>query len=157
MYAPLSQHQAPEPQQASTSHQTPTPQRTPSPTTTYASSNSQLNSDGLDVPPATTVIDPRPPLNNTPALPPLDYEKAETTPPGWPTSPKRIKTPIYVNVLNSFFDVLLLACSTAFLVFALVVCFHDQAPTAQYPRLTQTLLNATKYVRHSVHSVLVYS
>jgi hypothetical protein len=50
------------------------------------------------------------------------------------------------SCLNSIFDVLLLACSVAFLAFALVVNRHDQDSTAEHPRLSKTLVNATKYV-----------
>jgi hypothetical protein len=65
---------------------------------------------------------------------------------GWPSSPKPITTPIYIKILNILLDILLLTCSIAFLVFALVVDVHHQDPTAEYPRLTTTLLNATKSV-----------
>ncbi|KAF2123504.1 hypothetical protein P153DRAFT_413440, partial [Dothidotthia symphoricarpi CBS 119687] len=74
----------------------------------------------------------------------LHREKPSTLP-DWPSSPKPINTPIYVKALNGLFDVLLFACSAAFLAFAIVVKLHDRVPTAEYPRLTTTLLRATKY------------
>jgi hypothetical protein len=64
----------------------------------------------------------------------------------WPSSPKPITTPAYIKVLYVIFDVLLLSFSAAFLAFAVIVSVHDQDSTAEYPRLTRTLLNATKYV-----------
>jgi hypothetical protein len=76
----------------------------------------------------------------------LHREKPTRTLLGWPSSPSPIKTPIYISVLNGLFDILLLACSIAFLAFALVVNIHDQHPTAENQRLTTALLNATKYV-----------
>lgn len=83
---------------------------------------------------------------NTPAEPLLYQEKPSKTLPGWPTEPKPIKIPFYLQVLNGVFDVLLLTCSIAFLTFALVVSVYDQASTTEYPRLTTALVNATKYV-----------
>lgn len=80
------------------------------------------------------------------ATAPLHREKTSRMIAGWPSSPKPIATPIYVKVLNGFFDVLLSACSIAFLAFAIAVNIHDQDPVAGYPRLTTTLLSATKYV-----------
>jgi hypothetical protein len=56
----------------------------------------------------------------------LHREKPPKTLLGWPSSPKPIKTPIYIKVLNILFDVLLLTCSVAFLIFALVVEVHHQ-------------------------------
>jgi hypothetical protein len=84
--------------------------------------------------------------DDTPAESLLHREKQSKMLPGWPSSPKPIKTPIYIKVLNTMFDVLLFTCSVAFLVFALLVNVHDQDSTAENPRLTTTLLNATKYV-----------
>jgi hypothetical protein len=84
--------------------------------------------------------------DDTPAEALLHREKPLTTVLGWPSSPKPIKTPIYINVLNTMFDVLLCTCSVTFLAFALVVNVHNQDLIAEYPRLTTTLLNATKYV-----------
>lgn len=83
--------------------------------------------------------------DNSPAGFSLHGEKP-TILPGWPSSPKPIHTPIYVKALNGVFDVLLLACSAAFLAFAIVVNLHDRVPTAEHPRLTTALLRATKYV-----------
>jgi hypothetical protein len=80
------------------------------------------------------------------AEPLLDHEKPLTILSGWPTSPKPIKTGIYIKLLNGVFDVLLLTCSAAFLAFALIVSIYDQTPTADNPRLTKTLIDATKYV-----------
>jgi hypothetical protein len=62
------------------------------------------------------------------------------------SSPKPIGTPIYIKILNRVFDFLLLAGSTAFLAFALIVSIHDQDSTTENPRLTRGLLNATQYV-----------
>jgi hypothetical protein len=81
-----------------------------------------------------------------PAEPLLHQEHLSKTISGWPTTPKPIRTPVYIKILNGIFDVLLLACSVAFLAFALIVSIHDQASTVDKPRLTKTLLDATKYV-----------
>jgi hypothetical protein len=80
------------------------------------------------------------------ATAPLHREKTSRMIAGWPYPPKPITTPIYVKFLNGVFDVLLFACSIAFLAFAIAVNIHDQDPVAGYPRLTTTLLRATKYV-----------
>jgi hypothetical protein len=90
---------------------------------------------------------------DTPAESVLHREKSTRTLVGWPSSPKPIKTPIYISVLNGLFDILLLACSIAFLAFALIVNIHDQHPTAENPRLTTALLNATKYVLSPKYSL----
>jgi hypothetical protein len=91
--------------------------------------------------------------DDTPAESLLHRDKPPNMFPGWPSSPKPIKTPIYIKVLNTMFDVLLFNCSAAFLAFALVVNVHDQDSTAENPRLTRALLNATKYVQ-SPHTSL---
>ncbi|KAH6625531.1 hypothetical protein C7974DRAFT_396230 [Boeremia exigua] len=83
--------------------------------------------------------------DDAPTTSSLQGEKSSRTIPGWPSSPKPINTPIYVQVLNAIFDIILLAGSTAFFAFAIVVGVHDQVPTADYPRLTTTLIGATKY------------
>jgi nitric oxide reductase large subunit len=80
------------------------------------------------------------------AVAPLHQEKTSKIIAGWPSSPKSTVTPTYVKVLNGVFDVILLACSVAFLAFVVVVNVHDQDSTADHPRLTTTLLRATKYV-----------
>jgi hypothetical protein len=85
-----------------------------------------------------------------PAEPLLHQEHLSKTLPGWPTTPKPIRTPVYIKLLNGVFDILLLTCSAAFLAFALIVNIHDQASTADNARLTKTLLDATKYVRSLV-------
>jgi hypothetical protein len=82
----------------------------------------------------------------TPAESLQSREKPRKTLPGWPSSSSPIKTPIYISILNGVFDILLLACSIAFLAFGLVVNIHDQHPTAENQRLTTALLSATKYV-----------
>jgi len=87
-----------------------------------------------------------PSYNDAPAASPLHEEKSSGMITGWPSSPKPIKTPIYVKVLNGLFDVLLLAGSAAFLAFAIIVDVHDQVPTADHPGLTTTLIRVTKYV-----------
>ena len=81
--------------------------------------------------------------NDAPAQPLLPSKNIAETPSGWPTSPKRIKTSNFINFLNGVFDILLLACSIAFLTFALVVNRFDQASTVENPRTTRMLLNAT--------------
>jgi hypothetical protein len=86
--------------------------------------------------------------NHVPPAEPLSHqEHLSKTLPGWPTTLKPIRTLVYIKLLNGFFDILLLTCSAAFLAYALIVNIHDQAATADYPRLTKTLLDATKYVR----------
>ena len=83
---------------------------------------------------------------NTSAAPLLHQKKPSETLPGWPTSPRPIKTAVYVQVYNGVFEALLLLCSIAFLAFALIVNAYDQSSTTEYPRLTKALINATKYV-----------
>jgi hypothetical protein len=55
----------------------------------------------------------------------LTREKPLKTLLGWPSAPKPVQTPFYINVLNGIFDVFLLTCSVAFLAFTLVVSIHD--------------------------------
>jgi hypothetical protein len=89
---------------------------------------------------------PRTSHDVAPAASSLHLEKLSRVLQGWPSSPKPINTPFYVKILNGALDALLLACSVVFLAFAIAVNMHDQHPTASYPRLTTTLLSATKYV-----------
>jgi hypothetical protein len=65
----------------------------------------------------------------------------------WPTSPKRIRTTLYVGTWNLLVDVVLLAFSTVFLVFALIVNDYNGAPTRDHPRALERLQKAAKYVR----------
>ncbi|KAJ8115281.1 hypothetical protein OPT61_g3031 [Boeremia exigua] len=83
----------------------------------------------------------------TTTTPLLDAESAAAKSQCWPTSPRRIQSSWGAIILNGVFDVLLFSCAIAFLTFAAVVSHHDQVPTADYPRTTAMLLNATKYVR----------
>ena len=78
---------------------------------------------------------------------PLLKHKASKLPRGWPTAPQAIQVSLSTVVANAAFDVLLLACSVAFLTFALIVNRYDQAPTKEHPRAMEMLLSATKYVR----------
>lgn len=64
---------------------------------------------------------------------------------GWPTSSNRNRSILSMALIIGF-DLFLLACSSAFFAFALVVYFLDQAPTTEHPRTTEILMNATKYV-----------
>lgn len=117
-------------------------------TTTESLLDHESETPGDELPTGSTVASnrlKRTSHDNPPAGFPLHREKP-SIPPDWPSSPKPITTPIYVKTLNGSFDVLLLACSAAFLAFAIVVNLHDRVPTADYPRLTTTLLRATKYV-----------
>jgi hypothetical protein len=95
-----------------------------------ATSNSLVTTSHNDIPVETLVF----------------RDKSPKTLFGWPSSPKPIRTPIYIKILSRVFDFLLLAGSTAFLSFALIVSIHDQDSTAENPRLTKGLLNATQYV-----------
>lgn len=65
---------------------------------------------------------------------------------GWPTLPHPIKSSATSLVLDIALDVTLICGSLTFVIFALIVWFHDQAETASYPHLTKTLVNATQYV-----------
>lgn len=49
-------------------------------------------------------------------------------------------------IWNATFDLLLFACSVAFLAFAAIVSYYNQAPTAENPRTTEVLLNGSQYV-----------
>jgi hypothetical protein len=80
------------------------------------------------------------------AVPLLDIEKAIPTIRDWPTSPKAVQHSPWLVRSNLLFDILLFACAVAFLAFALIVAHYDKASTANNPRATTMLLNATKYV-----------
>jgi hypothetical protein len=65
---------------------------------------------------------------------------------GWPTSPNRVHSSLWMTIWDGIFDLLLFACAVAFLAFAAIVSLHDEAPTLDNPRTTSMLLNAIKYV-----------
>lgn len=81
-----------------------------------------------------------------PLSPLLAIEKAARVLKDWPTSPKVIRSSIWIAVSNGIFDLLLFGCAVSFLVFASFVSHYDQASTVANPRTTNMLLNATKYV-----------
>jgi hypothetical protein len=80
------------------------------------------------------------------AAPLMDTEKAVPTLRGWPTSPKAVQHSPWVALSSIALDILLFACAVAVLAFASVVSSYDKASTADNPRTTRMLLNATKYV-----------
>ncbi|CAO2651856.1 Nn.00g001390.m01.CDS01 [Neocucurbitaria sp. VM-36] len=84
--------------------------------------------------------------NDAPAQPLLPSKKIAETPSGWPTSPKRIKSSVFINVPNDVFDILLLALSVVFLASVLVVNRYDQNATVESSRITRMLLDVTNYV-----------
>ena len=65
----------------------------------------------------------------------------------WPTSPKRIRTSVYLVTWNLLVDVVLLAFSTVFLIFALAVNDYNGAPTRDHLSALKRMQNAAKYVR----------
>jgi hypothetical protein len=79
----------------------------------------------------------------------IDASDLGPVPQGWPKSPNRIRTTPAAILFNVIFDILLLACAGAFLVFAQIVIYHDQARTSEKVRATSMLRSATKYVRLS--------
>jgi hypothetical protein len=81
------------------------------------------------------------------SIPLLDKTVLVNVPQHWPTSPRRIKTSVYVGVWNLLVDVVLLAFSTVFLIFALVVNDYNGRPTQDHPLALKRLQNAAKYVR----------
>lgn len=85
--------------------------------------------------------------NDKAEAPLLQKHRTGGTLTNWPTFPRTIHTVRYIIVLNFLFDVLLVACSTSFLLFASLVLAHNEYATAEYPRTTQAFINATKYVR----------
>lgn len=68
---------------------------------------------------------------------------------GWPNSPKAIKSSWWMVLWDGIFDLLLFACAVAFLFFAVAVSRYDQVATAENPKTTELLLNATKYVSNT--------
>ena len=73
-------------------------------------------------------------------------EKTELLPHGWPTSPKSVKASVASIVADFAVDIILLALAVAFFAFGLTVRRYDQTPIASHPRLTNALVEATKYV-----------
>lgn len=67
-------------------------------------------------------------------------------PKGWPNKSKPIKHSIPILIWTAILDFLLFSCSVAFFAFALVVQNYKQASTADNPRATRMLINATRYV-----------
>lgn len=66
--------------------------------------------------------------------------------PKWPTSPQAATSSSLANIFDTLFDVILLALSTSFLLFGLIIRHEDQVPIAEFPRETAALLEAAKYV-----------
>lgn len=91
------------------------------------------------------------------AAPLLATEKHTTAIQGWPTTPRRIRSPWWIIVWNVVFDLILFACAVAFLAFAGIVSHYDQASTAENPRTTAMLLNATRYVSQSSLLLKIYT
>ena len=91
------------------------------------------------------------------AAPLLATEKHTTAIQGWPTAPRRIQSPWWIIVWNVLFDLILFACAVAFLAFAGIVSHYDQASTAENPRTTAMLLNATRYVSQSSLLLKIYT
>lgn len=75
-----------------------------------------------------------------------DKIDAAPAPPGWPTTPRRVELSWLAILSNGLLDVMLLACSMAFLAFALVVNTYDQEATGDCPKTKSMLEDATKYV-----------
>jgi hypothetical protein len=76
----------------------------------------------------------------------LANDKASHEPRGWPTTPSRIKVTLLTFITYILFDIALLSCSVAFLVFAQFVVRYDQTPTIENLEATNMLRSATKYV-----------
>jgi len=85
--------------------------------------------------------------NDQMSIPLLDKAVLMDVPQHWPTSPKRIKTSLYVGTWNLLVDLVLLSFSTVFLIFALVVNDYNGRPTQDHPLALKRLQNAAKYVR----------
>ena len=75
-------------------------------------------------------------------------------PKGWPDKPNPIKHSIPILIWTAILDLLLFSCSVAFFAFALVVQNYEQASTADNPRATRMLINATRYVS-SILNIMV--
>ena len=79
---------------------------------------------------------------NTAPLP----KPTNDAPRGWPMLPRRVKTSLHTRLTEFVVDMVLLACSVAFLAFAMTVIKYDQAPVHSHSTLAQTLESAAKYV-----------
>jgi len=73
---------------------------------------------------------------------------------GWPTLPSSVKSSILSTITDMGVDVVLLLLASSFLAFALTVHHHDQASVKDHPETTRTLLDATRYVRATMHHPL---
>lgn len=81
------------------------------------------------------------------AAPLLDDHKATSAlERAWPKSPKAIRPSPWEGAWNFALDFLLLASAVAFLAFAAIVSHYDKVSTADIPKMTRMLLDATKYV-----------
>lgn len=69
--------------------------------------------------------------------------------PRWPTAPSNVQKLHAHVVWNTAFDIALFMSASAFLAFAIIVGYYDQAPTAFHPVAAARLQAAIKYVRRS--------
>ena len=65
-----------------------------------------------------------------------------------------VSTSTVMVICEGVFDFVLFACAATFFAFAVSVAYFDQVPTAENPKRTKLLLNATEYVseRDSEHT-----
>ncbi|KAF1841526.1 uncharacterized protein K460DRAFT_408986 [Cucurbitaria berberidis CBS 394.84] len=99
----------------------------------------------LSNPPQTEMSD----TLGTAATPVLQHMKLGT-PQNWPTIPEAVESSLFTKIADATFDIFLVACSAAFLVFALLVAHYDGSTTydmetGEQMRVATMLLNAAKY------------
>ncbi|KAH6639100.1 hypothetical protein C7974DRAFT_469702 [Boeremia exigua] len=82
---------------------------------------------------------------DTTATPLLSTEKTGAMLKGWSRSPEMVSTSTVMVICEGVFDFVLFACAAAFFAFAVSVAYFDQVPTAENPKRTKLLLNATEY------------
>lgn len=88
----------------------------------------------------------RPVIQQDPVNEPLLHTTKTPIPWGWPTSPKPIKTFIGAAIWNTIVDVILFACSVAFLAFGFIVNSYDGTSIKKQPQTADRLLYATGWV-----------
>ncbi len=97
-------------------------------------------------------------ITDATTMPLLDTSKVTPLLKDWPSSPSVIKKARIMTVRDGVFDFTLFVFAVAFLAFAIsvVYMYYDQTSTVASPKVTNTLLNATKYVSAEM-SLIGYS
>jgi len=73
-------------------------------------------------------------------------DESKLLPKNWPSAPQQLRTKPSEVIVEIVLDIVFIALSISFLLFGLIVKHYDQAHVEDHPRLTQNLVEATRYV-----------